>query len=172
MFASCVKACLRHIKHQKWYSLINIGGLSIGLAGLTAIGLVVGFVSGVYPALFLSSFEPVRILRTQPAGGAKRASCRFGSVRKKPNRFSPLSRGFGRPTRPDILLPTFLSTRNSASFPDTKRGWALSLRSAPFWPFSSPAWASWDCRPFSLNCGQRRSGSKKSWGRRFAEASA
>jgi putative ABC transport system permease protein len=50
------------------------------LAGLTALGLIVGFVSGVYPALFLSSFEPARILRNPPAGRARRVSFRTVTV--------------------------------------------------------------------------------------------
>ncbi len=65
------------VRKSMAFDPLHDGGL---LAGLTAIGLVVGFVSGVYPALFLSSFEPARILRTQPAGGPRRVSFRSVTV--------------------------------------------------------------------------------------------
>jgi putative ABC transport system permease protein len=65
------------VRKSMTFDPLHDGGL---LAGLTAIGLVVGFVSGIYPALFLSSFEPARILRTQPAGGARRVSFRTVTV--------------------------------------------------------------------------------------------
>ncbi len=65
------------VRKSMAFDPLHDGGL---LVGLTAIGLVVGFVSGAYPALFLSSFEPVRILRTRPAGGARRVSFRTVTV--------------------------------------------------------------------------------------------
>ncbi len=65
------------VRKSMAFDPLHDGGL---LAGLTAIGLVVGFVSGVYPALFLSSFEPARILRAQPARGARRVSFRTVTV--------------------------------------------------------------------------------------------
>jgi putative ABC transport system permease protein len=65
------------VRKSMAFDPLRDGGL---LVGLTAIGLVVGFVSGVYPALFLSSFEPARILRAQPARGARRVSFRTVTV--------------------------------------------------------------------------------------------
>jgi predicted permease len=63
-------------------SFNNLSGKNLGLdisgnipiySGLLAIALVSGIISGVYPALFLSSFQPVRVLKgtfdSGPRGG-------------------------------------------------------------------------------------------------------
>jgi len=43
------------------------------LLGIAAVVLVTGFVAGSYPALFLSAFEPVKVLKGRIAGGARSA---------------------------------------------------------------------------------------------------
>ncbi len=46
------------------------------LLGLAAIAVLTGIIAGSYPALFLSSFGPVRVLKGSPASGTKGAAFR------------------------------------------------------------------------------------------------
>ncbi len=50
------------------------------LAGMSLVVLVTGVVAGVYPALFLSAFRPVRVLKGAVAGGARAAIFRKALV--------------------------------------------------------------------------------------------
>jgi putative ABC transport system permease protein len=51
-------------------------------AGITALVLVVGVLSGVYPALFLSSFKPVNVLKGSFASAASGGGSKSGRLRK------------------------------------------------------------------------------------------
>ena len=46
------------------------------ILGIAAVTLITGFIAGSYPALFLSSFQPVKVLKGRMAGGARSASFR------------------------------------------------------------------------------------------------
>jgi putative ABC transport system permease protein len=46
------------------------------LLGILAVTLVTGFIAGSYPALFLSSFQPVKVLKGRAGGGARSAAFR------------------------------------------------------------------------------------------------
>jgi putative ABC transport system permease protein len=46
------------------------------LLGILAVTLVTGFIAGSYPALFLSSFQPIKVLKGRAAGGARSAAFR------------------------------------------------------------------------------------------------
>jgi putative ABC transport system permease protein len=50
------------------------------LLGILAVTLTTGFVAGSYPALFLSSFQPVKVLKGRLAGGARSAAFRKALV--------------------------------------------------------------------------------------------
>jgi putative ABC transport system permease protein len=50
------------------------------LVGLLAVMLLTGVISGSYPALFLSSFHPIRVLKGNVAGGARSALFRKSLV--------------------------------------------------------------------------------------------
>ncbi len=59
----------------KGLTLESLGTLRL-LIGLLVIGLFVGFVSGSYPAFFLSSFKPVDVLKSGAMRGARGATLR------------------------------------------------------------------------------------------------
>jgi len=59
----------------KGLTLESLGTLRL-LFGLLVIGLFVGFVSGSYPAFFLSSFKPVDVLKSGAMRGARGATLR------------------------------------------------------------------------------------------------
>ncbi|MDF1574178.1 MAG: ABC transporter permease [Bacteroidales bacterium] len=59
----------------KGLELESLGTLRL-IIGLLVIGLFVGFVSGSYPAFFLSSFKPVDVLKSGAMRGARGASLR------------------------------------------------------------------------------------------------
>jgi len=50
---------------------MNITGNLLVLLGLLGIALITGIISGSYPALFLSSFHPVRVLKGSSFSGSK-----------------------------------------------------------------------------------------------------
>jgi len=50
---------------------MNITGNPLVLLGLLGIALITGIISGSYPALFLSSFHPVRVLKGSSFSGSK-----------------------------------------------------------------------------------------------------
>ncbi|HEV2148331.1 MAG TPA: ABC transporter permease [Longimicrobiaceae bacterium] len=55
-------------------------GVPVLAAGLLGTVLVVGIASGVYPALYLSGFQPVRVLKGRAPSGASHAFLRKGVV--------------------------------------------------------------------------------------------
>jgi len=59
------------------FNPLHDGGLILGLA---ALWLVVGAVAGSYPALYLSSFEPARVLKNAPTAGRRKARFRTATV--------------------------------------------------------------------------------------------
>ena len=52
-----------------WQALLNVKFL----LGTLAVTLFTGIVAGSYPALFLSSFQPAKVLKGGRSGGAKSA---------------------------------------------------------------------------------------------------
>ena len=50
---------------------VHLTGNSVLVPVLIGIGIIVGFLAGTYPAFFLASFQPVRVLKGQPAAGMK-----------------------------------------------------------------------------------------------------
>ena len=46
------------------------------LLGILGIGLVTGFLAGIYPAFYLSSFNPIKVIRNQMTNNAKRGFAR------------------------------------------------------------------------------------------------
>src|ERR1700761_8134931 len=64
-------------KHLSFFEFSNVQALA-GMAGLT---FVVGFIAGIYPAFFLSSFNTIKVLRgTGAVEGGRRSLLRSGLV--------------------------------------------------------------------------------------------
>lgn len=63
-------------KMMTWQALMN--GKS--LLGILAVTLFTGIVAGSYPALFLSAFQPAKVLKGSLGGGARSAPLRKGLV--------------------------------------------------------------------------------------------
>ncbi len=63
----------------KAITLSSVLGLKF-LAGIVSVVVVTGIVAGSYPALFLSAFRPVRVLKGNVAGGARSALFRKALV--------------------------------------------------------------------------------------------
>ncbi len=58
----------------------NYGDNWLIILALIGITLFVGFVSGIYPALFLSGFQPIKILKGTLSSGSKNANLRQGLI--------------------------------------------------------------------------------------------
>jgi putative ABC transport system permease protein len=70
-----------------WFNGLTGKGLSIGslmrpslIIGTVAVALAVGFISGIYPAFFLSAFEPAQALKSRAGQTAAGALLRRGLV--------------------------------------------------------------------------------------------
>jgi putative ABC transport system permease protein len=63
-------------KTLRWPTLLTPGWL----AGLAAVPIVVGGLAGIYPALFLSAFQPMQVLKGKRKAGIRGLSLRSGLV--------------------------------------------------------------------------------------------
>lgn len=66
-----------------WFNNISGKQLSIGLNAVLAfmiLGFIVGLAAGIYPAFYLSSFNPIAVLKGKPAGNNKNFGLRSGLV--------------------------------------------------------------------------------------------
>jgi putative ABC transport system permease protein len=76
VFALCISLVLVEIL-MPWFNQLTGKDLSVSIlslpiiAGLILIAVITGFVSGSYPALFLSSFKPVDVLKGSQRTGSK-----------------------------------------------------------------------------------------------------
>lgn len=72
-----VKLCLPYINQLSQRNLsLSFFSNPLFLAGLVALSIVVGLLSGLYPAVFLSSFQPVKVLKGIIASGTGKAGLR------------------------------------------------------------------------------------------------
>lgn len=76
-----VKLCLPYVNQLSQRTLeFSVWSNPLLMLGLIAMAVVVGVISGLYPALFLSSFQPVRVLKGLTATGSAKSGLRNALV--------------------------------------------------------------------------------------------